>query len=191
MSLQVARQFLALESIRKWSEGQVSAGPVCRGWRSCSSCCIAPHPSAPGIPMTGQLQRLGLVRVKPQFRAHSLRFTSCAGTSWKWDCHGCGRDCLQDLASCSLQTREGGCSCAGRDKDCCRRVCAVRENQLLQDVQTLLVITPSTCIRGTVQVQMCRRSLWSLAWVPCQVKECWALFKLCLLLPSNTGSACG
>lgn len=58
--------------------------------------------------MAGQLQGLGLVRVKSQFRAHSLQLTSCAGTSWKEICHGYGRDFLQDQTSCSLQALSSG-----------------------------------------------------------------------------------
>lgn len=152
MSLQVARQCLGLESVRKWSEGDVSAGPVRRGWRSCSACCITPHPSPLGTPLAGQLQQLGLVRVKSQFRAHSLQLTSCAGTRWKQGCHGYGRDCLQDQISCSLQTRSSGrvdAAAQGEAGIAAEGLCSLGE---LQDVQTVLVIPPqhldTTCCAG-------------------------------------------
>lgn len=97
MSLQGTRQCLALASARTRSEGDVSAVPVCGGWRSCSACCIPPHPSALGTSMPGQLQLLGLVRVKSPAQsllppAHQL----CC-------CH-----CLWDQTPCSLQAMSSG-----------------------------------------------------------------------------------
>ena len=185
--MQVTRQCLALESVRKWSEGDVSAGPACREWRNCSACHIPPHPSALGTSMAGQLQRLGLVRVKSQVRACSLQLTSCAGTSWKQGSHGYGRHCLQDQASCSDRM---DASMQGEAQIAAEGFVQSGITSYSRMYKPCLLSTPPAP-GYTVLCWSCGRNLWSLAGVPCQVKESWSLFKPYLLPPSKVGFARG
>lgn len=72
---------------------------------------------------------------------------------------------------------------------CCRRVCAAWENQLLQDVQILLVISPQHLgmRRYAGAGGVC--GLWPR--VSCEVRECWSLFKPWHSPLSQAGSARG